>query len=475
LIGSLIDDFLRSLEDARDGAAEALFEPTLRLGVTGLSRAGKTVFITSLVAHLLERGRLAGFEAQAEGRLEAVMLRPQPDREVPRFDYETHRAALSGAEPFWPESTRAISQLRLSLRFRGGGVIGGLWGPRTLHLDIVDYPGEWLLDLPLIGRSYAEWSHRVLEQARMPTRAPRAAAWLEMLEAARPEAEYDEAQARALTDAYVQHLAACRADGLSGVSPGRFLMPGDLEGSPALTFTPLPPGPARRGSLRAEFEERYDSYVRRVAKPFFRDHFARIERQVVLVDLLSALDAGPGAVADLRDAMAEILRSFRPGENSWLSAILGKRVDRILFAAAKADHIHHTQHGRMTGLLEALLRESVSRARFSGAKTRAVALASLRSTVEQEVEKDGRKLPCVRGRLLATGREAALFPGDLPQDPERVLAEAREDVDRGEGWLGGDLRFMAFAPPRGTGRAGEGPPHIRLDQAIEFLIGDRLE
>ena len=26
---------------------------------------------------------------------------------------------------------------------------------------------------------------------------------------------------------------------LSTLSPGRFLMPGDLEGSPALTFTPL--------------------------------------------------------------------------------------------------------------------------------------------------------------------------------------------------------------------------------------------
>ena len=33
--------------------------PSVRLGVTGLSRAGKTVFITALVHNLLHGGRLA--------------------------------------------------------------------------------------------------------------------------------------------------------------------------------------------------------------------------------------------------------------------------------------------------------------------------------------------------------------------------------------------------------------------------------
>ena len=31
-------------------------------------------------------------------------------------------------------------------------------GAGSLTLDIVDYPGEWLLDLPLLGKSYEEWS-----------------------------------------------------------------------------------------------------------------------------------------------------------------------------------------------------------------------------------------------------------------------------------------------------------------------------
>lgn len=481
MIGGLIDDMLRAAEDARDAVSEALFEPTLRLGVTGLSRAGKTVFITALVANMLERGRLTRLSAQRDGRIESVALRPQPDRDVPRFDFEGHMAALSGPAPRWPSSTRSISQLRLSIRYRpagwlsGLGRLGGLGDLSTLHLDIVDYPGEWLLDLGLMALDFDAWSAQTLAAAATPLRAPHAERWLAQVAALDASAPFDEGAARGLADAYAGYLRACRRDRLSGMTPGRLLAPGALEGSPALTFCPLPPAPqARRGSLRAEFARRYDAYVAQVVKPFFRDHFARIDRQVVLVDLLGALDAGPGAVADLRASMAQVLGCFRPGANDWLSALLGRRLDRVLFAATKADHVHHDQHPRMTAILKALLRDSVARAEFRGARVEALALASLRATVEQEIARDGRLLPCVRGRLLETGREAALFPGDLPPDPQRVLAEAVEGGARDARWLGGDLSVMDFAPPAAAGRPGDGPPNIRLDQALEFLIGDKL-
>jgi hypothetical protein len=100
------------------GNAGGLFEPTLRLGVTGLSRAGKTVFITSLVANLMDRARMHGLRAEAEGRIRGVWLQPQPDDTVPRFDYEAHLAALTGSNPHWPESTRSVSELRLSFKLQ---------------------------------------------------------------------------------------------------------------------------------------------------------------------------------------------------------------------------------------------------------------------------------------------------------------------------------------------------------------------
>jgi hypothetical protein len=469
IIGDIADGLSRGIERLGSGVTGA-FEPVLRLGVTGLSRAGKTVFITSLVANLMDRARMPQLAAAAEGRILTAFLQPQPDDTVPRFDFESHLAALTGPDPHWPDSTRAVSQLRLSLRVRPAGMLAGLQGVRTVHLDIVDYPGEWLLDLELLDLSYAEWSARVLE--RMAPRAE-AAAYRERAGQADAEARFDETEARALAETFAAYLRTAQAAGYSDGTPGRFLLPGEMAGSPALTFAPIPPGARpRRGSLWREMERRYDAYRREVVKPFFRDHFARIDRQVVLVDALGAIHAGPPAVEDMRRVMGDILAAFRPGRNAFLSRLLlGRRVEKILFAATKADHLHHRQHPALTAIMEALVREAKDRADFAGARTEAMSIAALRATVEESLEHGGRSLDCVRGALLEDGRQAAFYPGRLPEDPQRLLGPAREGA---AAWLDADYEVMRFAPARLRLKPGEGPPHIRLDRAAQFLIGDRL-
>ncbi|MFT4151692.1 MAG: YcjX family protein [Paracoccaceae bacterium] len=464
------------LTDSLTGALTGVFhtvtggllaDDTIRLGVTGLSRAGKTVFITGLVANLLDRGRMP--QLKGAGRIEAAFLQPQPDDTLPRFDYEGHLAALTGDNPRWPESTRAVSELRLSFRIRPDGFLSGLQGTRTLHLDIVDYPGEWLLDLSLLDKSYEQWSDETLD------RLSRRAQGADFLATARAEdgaLRLDEARAQDLAALFTAYLNAAREAGYSDCTPGRFLLPGELAGSPVLTFAPLPkPAEAPRNSLWREMERRYEAYKDKVVKPFFRNHFARIDRQVVLVDVLGAIHQGPRAVEDLRRTMAEVLAAFRPGRNGWLTALLGgRRVERILFAATKADHLHHTQHPALTAITEALLRDAKARADFAGAQTAAMSLAGLRATVEETIPRNGEDIGAVRGRL-PNGKQAAMYPGELPRDPARILSPAREGAEK---WLDADYGLMTFAPARLTLKPGEGPPHIRLDRAAEFLIGDRI-
>ena len=468
VISTLADGLIRGADRLGDAVSGRLFEPVIRLGVTGLARSGKTVFITSLVANLIDRGRMAGLAAAQEGRISAAYLQPQPDDTVPRFDYETHIAALTGAEPNWPDSTRAISELRLSLRVRPTGLLAGLQGPRVLHLDIVDYPGEWLLDLTLLEKSYAEWSAETL--ARISGRGE-AAEFLAQAQAEAADAELAEPRAQALAAAFTAYLVAARAAGWSDCTPGRFLLPGDLAGSPVLTFAPLPAlERAPRKSLWREMERRFDAYKSQVVQPFFRDHFARIDRQVVLVDALGAIGRGPQAVAEMSAVLQEILMAFRPGQNAFLSRLLlGRRVEKILFAATKADHLHHSQHARLTGFMQALVKQAAERARFAGAETGALSLAALRTTTEEERRHDGRVLNMVRGRLLDSGKQAAFYPGELPEDPARLLAPGAAGD-----WPGRDFAAMAFAPAPLTLRPGDGPPHIRLDKAAQILIGDRL-
>jgi predicted YcjX-like family ATPase len=460
----------RSIQTIGESVSRPFSDPVIRLGVTGLSRAGKTVFITSLVANLLDRGRMPQLAAASRGTIRAAYLQPQPDDTVARFDYERHLAALTGPEPHWPESTRAVSELRLSLRLAPRGPLGGLAGPRRLHLDIVDYPGEWLLDLALMDVDYAAWSEATLAAIEARAIATNYRALAAQVDGA---ARLDEPRAQALAAAFTDYLQAARAAGYSDCTPGRFLLPGELAGSPVLTFAPLPrPERAGRHALWTEMERRFEAYKARVVRPFFRDHFSRIDRQIVLVDALGAIHAGPQAVDDMRRAMAEILAAFRPGRNAFLSQLLlGRRVERILFAATKADHLHHAQHPRLTAIMEALLREARDRAEFAGARTAAMSIAALRATVEETVTHEGRRVDCVRGRLLQNGRTAAFYPGALPEDPAALLGPAREGRTS---WLEEDYKVMNFAPARLRLGPGEGPPHIRLDKAAQFLFGDRL-
>ena len=466
----LAHEVTRRVEAVGDGLSEALFEPVIRLGVTGLARSGKTVFITSLVASLLDRGRMSQLKAASDGRIVAAYLQPQPDVTVPRFDYENHYAALTGQAPHWPESTRAVSELRLSFKVQPTGLLSGFQSPRTVHVDIVDYPGEWLLDLALLDLSYAEWSEEVL--SRIADRAE-AAEYLAQVSETDAALVLEEPKAQALAAAFTTYLNAARDAGYYDCTPGRFLLPGDLAGSPVLTFAPLPlVEKAPRRALWREMERRFEAYKSKVVKPFFRDHFARIDRQVVLVDALGAINRGPQAVEEMRRAMADILASFRPGRNAFLSRLLmGKRVERILFAATKADHLHHRQHGRLTAIMGALTRDAQDRAKFAGAKVDAMSIAALRATVEETMRHDGRDLDCVRGTLLEGGKQAAFYPGELPEDPSKLLSAARKGDTA---WLDGDYEIMSFAPAKLSLKPGFGPPHIRLDQAAQFLLGDRL-
>ena len=246
----------------------------------------------------------------------------------------------------WPQSTRQISELRVVIDYQSAG--GAM---RTLTLDIVDYPGEWLLDLPLLDKSYEQWSAETLAHLRRTTRAAAAAGHcLERVaddRSARRRPTRTRRSRRRGCSPTICRPAAGERQTLSLIAPGRFLMPGDLAGSPALTFAPLAlpaDGEPPPGSTWAMMRRRYDAYRDAVVRPFFRDHFARLDRQIVLVDVLAALDAGPEAMRDLQDAMVAVLDCFRIGRGGWL--------ERAVFAARRPDPVRGDQ-GRSAAPLRA--------------------------------------------------------------------------------------------------------------------------
>ncbi|CAA9225009.1 MAG: Conserved protein YcjX with nucleoside triphosphate hydrolase domain [uncultured Craurococcus sp.] len=461
---------LRDLAEMPERGFRTLIgQPRIRLAVTGLTRAGKTVFLTAMVANLLAAGRgrrtLPLLEQAAGGRLRGVRLVPSASEALPRFDVESHLAALAADPPAWPGRTDDLSTLELTLDLeRGsslGSLLGGLIGRRTVTLELLDYPGEWLLDLPMLDQSYAAWSAEALRRLRRAEGAAAAREFLGWVEALPAQAPADEALARRGHALYRDALRECRDRlGFRFLQPGRVLNPGPRGETPLLWFFPLPR--PRGGGLSGLLAERHGAYVAAQRSEFFEPFFRRFDRQAVLVDVLGSLHAGQAAFEDTAEALSAIAGALRHG-SGWLDWLTGAGISRIAFAATKADHVPARQRDALAALLGHLVAGPQGLASEAGVPTSVHALASLRCTEDDVAVLDGRPVAAVRGLLLENGRSAKVYPGEIPLRPPEPGF-----------WEHGFFEMPEFQPPRLDAAGGSGVPHLGLDALLAALIGDLL-
>ncbi len=121
---------------------------------------------------------------------------------MPRFDYEGHvdalvrQAQLAGLRPGKSASCGIVIEYQSQHGYE-----------RKLTLDIVDYPGEWLLDLPLLDKSYEAWSAESL--AAVPQAAARARSppiGTPILRRLKPEGAADEQAALTAARLFTEYL-----------------------------------------------------------------------------------------------------------------------------------------------------------------------------------------------------------------------------------------------------------------------------
>jgi len=455
-----------------------LRDRTVRLAVTGLSSSGKTAFITSLVENLISAAgrpaRLPFLRAVADRRLVEVRLR-RPEREnIAPFPLSETVAALAADPPRWPPSTTDLRRVDLSLRFLPAGFFGlrhpigrAAGGIAELSLEVLDYPGEWLLDLPLLGQSYQDWSRATLDLVRRGVRAPLAREWLGFLDGHSTGSRSDAETAQQAHSLYRAFLAACRTrEQLSLLQPGRFLNPGELAGASILGFCPMPVSAgtrARQGSLGAVMEARFEAYKRNVVQPFFSQLARNVDRQIVLVDVLRALNAGEDAFADQRQALETILQAFRFGRGGLLRWLFGARIDRVLFAATKADHVPALQRNHLEALMGDMVAAPSLRAERAHARVAATALASIRCTEDGTDVIDGHRVDVVIGLPQGGQRRIRFFPGIVPVTPPPAGF-----------WGERFTEFPVFQPPRISDPETDGVPHVSLDKTLNFLLEDAL-
>ncbi|SPW39263.1 putative ATP-binding protein [Escherichia coli] len=98
---------------------------------------------------------------------------------------------------------------------------------------------------------------------------------------------------RDIAAAWTDYLHHCKEQGLHFIQPGRFVLPGDMAGAPALQFFPWPDvdtwgesklAQADKHTNAGMLRERFNYYCEKVVKGFYKNHFLRFDRQIVLVD-----------------------------------------------------------------------------------------------------------------------------------------------------------------------------------------------
>lgn len=444
----------------------------VRIGVTGLARAGKTAFLTSAAASLLAQASNPAALPALAGKPFRAVIAPAGADSLPRFDYRRHLAALAADPPRWPERTGAVSLLALDLDIPRAGILGPVLGGRAVRLEFLDYPGEWLLDLPLLGQDFASWSAATLR--RLETAAATAAArdFLGFVRGLPDRAPADETLAATGHRLYRATLLRLRDEvGLSFLQPGRFLMAAPGPEPPWTTFFPLPGAAPLAGLLASRFEAYRDAVRRELVAP----SFGRIDRLVVLADILSALHAGAVAFADMAGALsgvAEALSFRRPWTDAipFLAPLLSALplpallmpggIRRVAFAATKADHVADRQRGNLAALVRALTRLPRE---AEATPTAAFAIAAVRCTEDFVWTLEGRNVSAVRGRVLGSAAMTRSYPGEVP-----------DRVPEAGFWAHEFLALPDFEPARLPADGRLGVPQIGLDALLAFLLEDVL-
>ncbi|REL27588.1 YcjX family protein [Thalassotalea euphylliae] len=448
----------------------------VNLAVTGLSRSGKTAFITSLVNQLLSEGgekHLTFFNPVHQDRFIAAKRVTQKHMHVARFDYDGAMQALSQLPAVWPQATKGISELRLAIKYKPkDSLLKYTTELATLTLDITDYPGEWLLDLSMLNMTYEQWSEQMHTLLTREPRAELAKAWMEKISQLDPLKAADELEIAELAKAYTELLHTFRHQlGLSVIQPGRFILPGELAGAPILEFFPFTEinkldGNAYQnaddtsviGMLKARFLE----YRERVVKQFYKKHFLKFDRQIVLADCLTPLNNGKTSFEDLKLAMSMIMQSYHYGQSSLFSRLFNPKIDKLMFAATKADHVTPEQHTNLVSLVNQLVHGTKQEISFNAIDIKSLAIASIKSTNYGNGTYQGQSIPVVRGLAQASGKLTTLFPGAVPAK-----------LPKDNYWQSHPFNFVNFAPTQGVAEH-EALPHLRMDQVLQFLLGDKM-
>jgi len=434
----------------------------LRIGITGLRRAGKTVFLTSLINHLLDGSEdtLAIFKDEGvtfSGK--ALPLKPL----TAAFPYERYLDGFRQEEPDWPGRTFQVSEFRIGLVWKRGKK------RRRIDLRLIDYPGERLIDMPLLGKSFERWSEETIQIAEVGLRKGLSESWRQKCDQITAGSHIEAESVSAAIAEYKTYLHACKDAGLTFLQPSGVLLEKGETLSLNLDFCPLPePVLKAAPDLAQTLKSRYNAYIRDYVKPFRRT-LVKCSRQIVLVDVLKILRQGVDSYNDTRRCLRSVLDAYGYSRHRfWLSPLRIvdwlTKIHRVAFVATKADQCARGTRANLKTLLEELVRPKHRELQATMPEGRLGFhfCAAHRCTKDTSKTYEGKALSCLQGVLLDNleGAEGIWFPGEVPAEWPDTEWDPNER----------EFGFPDFAPTPLPKRDGAVIDHINLDKVFWHII-----
>ena len=356
------------------------------IAITGFSGAGKSTLLASLINQLLNMDvqQAQHIWPELQNRwLSAALL--GSNESIPDYPYEAHLAQLRAGK--WPDSTQSLSRCLVEIRLKPRSRLEDISGKGYVshEVEIWDYPGEWLMDLPLASMSYQQWVSDCFVHFNNEPRNTLAPDLYQTLLDIDPAATFEPDRFEEIFERYRDFLMRCKLEGLHIINPGRFaLASADKDALPA--FIPLLAGYQRKldtndpNSWAAQMQSRYQHYVLAYVKPFLTQVFEQVDHQLVLVDLLGSLEQGKSSLEELRRSLTRVLQLFSYGKNRWLDKLVAPKVEQLTFIASKLVCVLPNQRSHLAELMRAVVAESIQAARSETTEVDHLELAAIACT-----------------------------------------------------------------------------------------------
>jgi len=459
-----ISDSANTITDETIKFAHRTVDKHICIGVTGFSGSGKSTFITSLIHQLRysNEAALGGFLPARDQKIIDVKL--LPIHSLTEFDYQKGIEALSSSPPQWPHPTSELSGCIVEVTYKRDSVFNLVAGKTTkLNIEIRDYPGEWLLDIPLLDQDYLAWCNDSANTFKQPERQELMGELLSSLQSIKPFDILSEVDIDKLCNRYSEFLKQCKAQGATLIQPGHMLLPGSTDSFPH--FFPILGlqnydrkvlAKADAGSIYKVMEKRYRGYLSGTVKPFYNDFFKKVDRQVILIDSLKALSGGKENFDDMMIAFSRIIDSYKVGTRNFINKLISPKVERIIFLSSKPDRVLMNQHENLRYLTDSIIKR--------------VCKQSIRNTITIETE-IACAVRCTQDKdsfLTATLTDGQKGKISHPTIPENIPDD--EVWSQFENWQPYQLQPPIIPELKHGARL----PCIRMDKVLKDLIGDKF-